>query len=35
LTAFYAQTGLLKEVDGDLPMEEVSAEIMKALAVEL
>ena len=35
LTAFYAQKGLLKEVDGDLPMEEVSAEIMKALAVEL
>ncbi len=35
LTAFYAQKGLLKEVDGDLPMEEVTAEIMKALAVEL
>ena len=34
LTAFYAQKGLLKEVDGDLPMEEVTAEIMKALAVE-
>ena len=34
LTAFYAQKGLLKEVDGDLPMEEVTAEIMKALAVQ-
>ncbi|MBO4885212.1 MAG: adenylate kinase [Clostridia bacterium] len=35
LTAFYAQKGLLKEVDGDLPMEVVTAEIGKALAVEL
>ena len=35
LTAFYAQKGLLKEVDGALPMEEVTAEIMKALAVEV
>ncbi|MBQ8952502.1 MAG: adenylate kinase [Clostridia bacterium] len=32
LTAFYAQKGLLKEVDGDLPMEEVSAAILKTLA---
>ncbi len=35
LTAYYAQEGLLKEVDGDLPMEDVSAAILKALAVEL
>ena len=33
LTAFYAQKGILKEVDGDLPMEEVSNEIIEALAV--
>ena len=32
LTAFYAQKGLLKEVNGDLPMEEVSAAILKTLA---
>ena len=35
LTAYYAQEGLLKEVDGDLPTEDVSAAILKALAVEL
>ena len=35
LTAYYANKGLLKEVNGDLPMEEVSAAILKALAVEV
>ena len=35
LTAFYAQKGILKEVDGDQPMETVSQAILKALAVEL
>ena len=35
LTAFYAQKGILKEVDGDQPMEAVSAAILKALAVDL
>ena len=34
LTAYYAQKGLLKQVDGDLPVEEVSSAILKALAVE-
>ena len=31
----YADKGILKQVDGSLPMEEVTAEIAKALAVEL
>ncbi len=35
LTAFYAQKGLLKEVDGDQSMDDVSAAILKALAVNL
>ncbi len=35
LTAYYAQKGLLKEVDGDRPMGQVSADILKALAVEV
>lgn len=35
LTAYYAQKGILKQVDGALPMEEVSAQIMKALADKL
>ncbi len=33
LTAFYAEKGLLKQVDGALPLEEVSALILKALGV--
>ena len=32
LTEFYQKKGLLKQVDGALPLEEVSAQIMKALA---
>lgn len=35
VTAFYAQKGILKEVDGDQPMEGVTAAILKALAVNL
>ena len=35
LTAFYAQKGILKEVDGDQSMDAVSAAILKALAVDL
>ena len=34
LTAFYAQKGLLKEIDGDRPEEAVSAEILRALGRE-
>lgn len=32
LTAFYAEKGMLKQVDGALPMEEVTSQILKALA---
>jgi adenylate kinase len=32
LTAFYAEKGILKQVDGALKMDEVSSEILKALA---
>ena len=32
LTEFYAAKGILKQVDGALPMEEVSSQILKALA---
>lgn len=32
LTAFYAKKGMLKQVDGALPMEEVTSQILKALA---
>lgn len=35
LTAFYASKGILKSVDGALPMEEVTAQIMKALSAEV
>ena len=35
LTEYYADKGILKQVDGSLPMEEVTAEIAKALTVEL
>lgn len=32
LTEFYSAKGILKQVDGALPMEEVSSQILKALA---
>lgn len=32
LTEYYADKGILKQVDGALPMEEVSSQILKALA---
>lgn len=35
LTEYYANEGLLKQVDGALPMEEVSAAILKVLAAEV
>ena len=35
LTAFYAQKGLLKEIDGSRPADEVAAEILKALGCAL
>ena len=35
LTEFYEKKGLLKKVDGALPMEEVSQQILKALAAEV
>ena len=35
LTAFYAQEGLLKEIDGDRPEEDVTASIKQALGCDL